>query len=434
LRRYAGVILALLVLWQVGGTLKVWPFHLTYFNEIAGGPQNGWRYLADSNVDWGQGLKALRAYLNTRGDPQIRLSHFVFFIHPELYGIHATPLPPHPAAPAVLPSRFNPEPGTYIISASTLRGLQVADSETYNWFWHREPDDIVANAFLVYEVPKPTPAPEWVGQCTVPVTPLTAELAAERFGESALRHIAFDCTQSWLYPQQGETAGWYVLHQAVNFTPFVSEALAEARLSFEQRSPGETPPLSVYAWQTKATGAADATRAADATEALKSLTVKSAITSSIWGAPVEWPPTHATTAGVALTPPITLTGPLAFQGYTILHNGESTDTKSPLALLTYWHVTQTPTRPFSLLAHQLRGDGQTIAVGDALGISWHTLQPGDLLIQRHSFPSSAQGAPEPPKAIWLRIGGYWLDTMERWSVLENGQNVGDSLIVHHTYD
>ena len=35
------------------------PHELTYFNELAGGPKGGRRILADSNLDWGQGLKAL---------------------------------------------------------------------------------------------------------------------------------------------------------------------------------------------------------------------------------------------------------------------------------------------------------------------------------------------------------------------------------------
>ncbi len=35
------------------------PYELTYFNAVAGGPLGGRRILADSNLDWGQGLKSL---------------------------------------------------------------------------------------------------------------------------------------------------------------------------------------------------------------------------------------------------------------------------------------------------------------------------------------------------------------------------------------
>lgn len=38
--------------------------HLSYFNELAGGPRNGYEHLADSNLDWGQDLPALREWLD----------------------------------------------------------------------------------------------------------------------------------------------------------------------------------------------------------------------------------------------------------------------------------------------------------------------------------------------------------------------------------
>jgi len=34
-----------------------------YFNEVAGGPQNGWRYLTDSNLDFGQSFVSLMKFL-----------------------------------------------------------------------------------------------------------------------------------------------------------------------------------------------------------------------------------------------------------------------------------------------------------------------------------------------------------------------------------
>jgi 4-amino-4-deoxy-L-arabinose transferase-like glycosyltransferase len=35
------------------------PFELSYFNEVASGPEQGWHYFVDSNLDWGQDLFAL---------------------------------------------------------------------------------------------------------------------------------------------------------------------------------------------------------------------------------------------------------------------------------------------------------------------------------------------------------------------------------------
>ena len=44
---------------------RIYPDYLAFFNTVSGGPGNGPRYLADSNIDWGQDLKKLRRYLRT---------------------------------------------------------------------------------------------------------------------------------------------------------------------------------------------------------------------------------------------------------------------------------------------------------------------------------------------------------------------------------
>ena len=40
------------------------PHYLAYFNELAGGPANGFKELVDSNLDWGQDLKNLKLWLD----------------------------------------------------------------------------------------------------------------------------------------------------------------------------------------------------------------------------------------------------------------------------------------------------------------------------------------------------------------------------------
>lgn len=53
-----------------------YPNWLGYFNEPAGGPLDGWRHLADSNVDWGQDLIALRQWLDHHTDARpIRMAY-----------------------------------------------------------------------------------------------------------------------------------------------------------------------------------------------------------------------------------------------------------------------------------------------------------------------------------------------------------------------
>jgi len=71
--------------------------HITYpyFNEFAGGPTKGYRYLADSNIDWGQDLISLKRYMEKNNLDSIYLSHFGL-VSPAIYGIKFKRLPPNP--------------------------------------------------------------------------------------------------------------------------------------------------------------------------------------------------------------------------------------------------------------------------------------------------------------------------------------------------
>lgn len=64
--RKAKVIFAtvLLVLssWLFYSTISVHPDYLAYFNDFVGGSQNGYKYLNDSNIEWGHDLRRLKKY------------------------------------------------------------------------------------------------------------------------------------------------------------------------------------------------------------------------------------------------------------------------------------------------------------------------------------------------------------------------------------
>ena len=399
--KWAGAVVLLLIGWEAASTLSIWPWHLTYFNEAAGGPENGYRLMTDSNVDWNQALKAVRDYVEQHGTEDVYLSIFTRFVPLRLYDLEEiNPLPPLPDAPAVLPHRANPTPGTYIISASTLRGLRVIDPEMYNWFWHRDPDEIIANAMLVYHVEERTPRPNWVAQCSTPVVPLSAEQIESRFGYADLRLLTFDCTQSWITPQEGAEPGWFTIHRSMldESNTFMTEQLADAALSFEQRISGDAPPHNVYAWTPNTVAPAPTPYRA---------------------APVAWPVAQAQTEGLAVLSPISLDGPLTFLGH------EMHKQNADLALVTYWRVTDPIQQPLSLMAHLVNAASQPMAVGDGLGIPFEQLQPGDVIVQRHSF---AVPADTLAGEYWLQTRAYWLDSLERWSVAEENPSIDRMLL------
>ena len=68
--------LGALLAWQAFTVLRVHPSYLAYFNEMAGGPDGGWRYVNDSNLDWGQDLKRLSRFVEQRGIGRIRVDAF----------------------------------------------------------------------------------------------------------------------------------------------------------------------------------------------------------------------------------------------------------------------------------------------------------------------------------------------------------------------
>jgi len=69
-------LVAVLLGFYIISSLLVWPHYLTYFNEIAKGPENGYKYAVDSNYDWGQDLKRLKEWVDENEIEKIYLSYF----------------------------------------------------------------------------------------------------------------------------------------------------------------------------------------------------------------------------------------------------------------------------------------------------------------------------------------------------------------------
>ena len=73
---------------QLFSAVSIAPHYLSYFNSFAGGPGKGYSELADSNVDWGQDLPALKAELTRLGASRPLLSYFGT-APVEAYGVQA---------------------------------------------------------------------------------------------------------------------------------------------------------------------------------------------------------------------------------------------------------------------------------------------------------------------------------------------------------
>jgi hypothetical protein len=125
-RGRVGARVALLALlgWYAAGTLRVHPHYLAYFNELAGGPANGYKYLVDSSLDWGQDLIGLRAYMQRNHVPRLKLLYFGT-ADPGYYGIACDRLPGYqPPPPSTLVRDVRP--GDIVaVSATHLQGVYL---------------------------------------------------------------------------------------------------------------------------------------------------------------------------------------------------------------------------------------------------------------------------------------------------------------------
>jgi hypothetical protein len=82
---------AALLLGSLCSTVLSAPRFLSYFNAFIGGPSGGYKYLSDSNIDWGQDLRDLRSTMADLKIDQVYLSYFGL-VDPSLYGIRWVPL------------------------------------------------------------------------------------------------------------------------------------------------------------------------------------------------------------------------------------------------------------------------------------------------------------------------------------------------------
>jgi len=75
-RKIAISLIIILLIWYASSSLLTWPYYLSYFNEIGGGVKNGYKYVVDSNYDWGQDLKRLKNWVDENHIDKIYVDYF----------------------------------------------------------------------------------------------------------------------------------------------------------------------------------------------------------------------------------------------------------------------------------------------------------------------------------------------------------------------
>ena len=356
-----------LVAWQIIAAVLFFPHHLSYFNELAGGPDNADKILVDSNLDWGQDLPALKVWMDDHRVDRVNLSYFGTAI-PEAYGVRYWPLPGFlhfvvgPEVDSFNP--YTPEPGWYAISATSLRqGLLWREPDLFAYFRDKTPVARAGYSILLYKIEYPpntqVDRAVVIGASTFSVEPQALGIRPGRrvlakwadnpdvfiFAMNGpARYIApdpfpFDRESRRAFRSAAQKDGQALILDA---RPFVEPRLAEWRATLPDKTPADFGKLSLI--------------------------------------------------GYRLTSPD-------------VARGDSLD------LITYWQVTDALEPSLAFFAHVLDEGQRIVGQYDGWGTAIRGLEIGDVIVQHVRVPIKSDTS---PGAYRLQLGLYSPDTMARW--------------------
>jgi hypothetical protein len=149
-RRIALPMGAALCILMIGSTLRVHPYYTSYFNTISGGPDQGWRLLGFSNIDWGQDVQLVDNWI--RCHPECRplsIELGDFGLSRNLLDIQSTSPPTLPKERSIEDVRTD-EAQWWIISVTKLYNLPDRDGLEY--LQQIEPIEKIAYSYNVYRI------------------------------------------------------------------------------------------------------------------------------------------------------------------------------------------------------------------------------------------------------------------------------------------
>ena len=143
--------LFVLIVWYLIEFVSAYPYYLTYFNQLAGGPSGGHRYVVDSNLDWGQDLKRLGDWTKERGIQKISVDYFGWadqkhYIGDAFYWVRNAE---YTSAEQFL--RGNPQ-GGYIAVSVTFYQESIHSNGNYNWLKAYKPVANIGNSIFVWHI------------------------------------------------------------------------------------------------------------------------------------------------------------------------------------------------------------------------------------------------------------------------------------------
>lgn len=405
-------LFAALLGWQVFGTLSVAPHYLAYFNEIAGGPENGWQVLIDQDLDRGQALGDLKVWLDRHGEPSVRLA-YQGVADPAFYGIDFEPLPMPTDDWETRRSFYpaDPAPGLYAISVNNLQGLHLPDPETYAWFRRRQPVAKVGYSIFIYQVPRAGDTSAVVALSGLPVSAIALDDYQRLFGTNDVRFKWFDASRAGVFSTRTDAAQYVLstVEPALAGLPSDLPATLESVGSYATR---DQVPFTAY----KASFEADQ---------LAAWVLDGSAAMPVWWSPaITFLPGDPEAHAERLALPVDFGGRVELLGYAMPQvsfvPGETWE------LVTWWRVLHSDGAPLKVFVHLLDGQSKLLGGDDRLDVPVDGWETGDVFYQIHRIALPDDTLPE---TYQVELGWYDARTVNRLEVRTGGYAVADRVLL-----
>jgi len=141
---------AFFLVWSVSSSLSCYPYTMSFFNEAAGGPSNGYKYFLGSGLDWGQNAIYFHHWVqrNRHLSPLYICDSGLNL--PLLYKMEAEDgQSSYATSSSYYVKNQTPQVGWHAIGVNQLFGEHP---EKYHYFLDKKPESVIANGIWVYKV------------------------------------------------------------------------------------------------------------------------------------------------------------------------------------------------------------------------------------------------------------------------------------------
>jgi hypothetical protein len=145
-------LVIILMAWYILSSLMTFPHYLSYYNELAGGTKNGYKYAVDSNYDWGQDLKRLANFVDENNIQKITVAYFggddpKYRLGEKLKGTSIYKYPKENKGCIAISATFLQEKRAKVIEGFNFNGTEL------EWLNNFEPVARAGYSIFIYNIP-----------------------------------------------------------------------------------------------------------------------------------------------------------------------------------------------------------------------------------------------------------------------------------------